>query len=207
MAKSAPKIIISRIIGFIIFLILLVIANVLIPVFNSNVYSDIVNFFNSNIILLLMLTLVGLINEIFWSFYFPFNIIAPITGSILSAYIITFIHRFFDFLNTYFPSSIILPWQTIQFIVFWIVLIAGYLTILIRQGKPREDWHEEMKKWHEQRWERKREKLKKKMEKLDRKLGKKQMKWEDVGNEFKHLFYNIGKSINNLFDKDKKKRK
>lgn len=195
MAKSVPKIIISRIIGFIIFLILLVVANALIPAFNSNVYSDIINFFNLNIILLFILTLIGLINEIFWSFYFPFNIIAPITGSVLSIYIVTFIHRGFDFLNTYFPSDIILPWQTIQSLVFWMVIIVSYLIILIRQGKPKEDWHEEMKKWHEQRWERKREKLKKKME------------WEDVGNEFKHLFYNIGRSINNLFDKDKKKRK
>lgn len=204
--KSAPKIIISRIIGFIIFLILLVIADALIPVFNSNVYSDIINFFNTNIILLLILTLIGMVNEIFWSFYFPFNIIAPITGSILSIYIITFIHRFFDFLNIYVQPNISLPWNAIQSTVLWIVLIVGYIIILVRQGKPRKEWHEEIKKWHEQRWERKREKLEKKMEKLDRKLGKKKVEWENVGNEFKMLFYNIGKSFNDMFDKGKKRK-
>lgn len=211
MAKSAPRIIISRIIVFIIFLILLAIANVLVPAFNSNVYSSIVNFLNSNIILLFILTIIGMINEIFWSFYFPFNIIAPITGSILGVYIVAFVYRCINFLDIFINNNsnimaAILPEETASIIVFWIVFIAGYLIILIRQGKPKEDWHEEMKKWHEQRWERKREKLKKKIEKLDTKLGKKQMKWGDVGNEFKHLFYNIGKSINNLFDKDKKKR-
>jgi hypothetical protein len=207
MAKSVPKIILSRIIGFLIFLILLAIANILIPAVDSKIYSSIINFFNTNLILLFILTIIGMINEVFWSFYFPFSIIAPITGAILSIYIIIFIHKLFDFLNIYIQPSIALPWQTIHFIVFWIVLIAGYLIILIRQGKPREDWHEEIKKWHEQKWERKKIKLQRKMKKIDRKLGKKKFEWEDVGNEFKTLFYNIGNSLNNLFEGKKKKIK
>ena len=173
MTKSAPRIILHRIIGFIIFLILLVIANALIPIFNSNVYSDIINFFNANIILLLILTLIGMVNEIFWSFYFPFNIIAPITGSILGVYIVTFVYRCINFLDIFIKNNsnimtAILPEGIVSMLVFWIVLIAGYLIILIRQGRPR-------KEWHEQRWERKRGKLEKKMEKLDRKLGKKKV--------------------------------
>jgi len=207
MAKSVPKIIISRIIGFIILLILLAIANALIPAFDSNIYSDIINFFNTNLILLFILTLIGMINEIFWSFYFPFSIVAPITGAILSIYIITFIHRLFDFLNTYVQPNLVLPWQTIQSFVFWIVIIAGYIVILVRQGKPREDWYKEIKRWHEERLERKKEKLEKKLDKIDRKIGKKKVEWIDVGNEFKTFFYNIGNSLNNLFEGKNKKRK
>lgn len=207
MAKSVSKIIISRIIGFIILLILLVIANILIPIFNNSLYSSIITFFNTNIILLLMLTLAGLINEIFWSFYFPFSIVAPITGAILSIYIILFIHKLFDFLSIYIQPDLVLPWQAIQSVVFWIVIIAGYFIILIRQGKPKQEWCEKVEKWHEQRWERKREKLNKKIEKLDRKLGKKKFEWEDVGDEFKTLFYNIGNSLNSLFEGKTKKRK
>jgi len=204
--RSIPRIIFSRIIGFIIFLILLAIANLLIPSINNNVYSDIVNFFNLNLILLLILTFIGLVNEIFWSFYFPFNIIAPITGSILSIYIITFIHHVYDFLEVYFIQNIVLPWQEIQIIVFWIVLITGYIIILIRGGKPREDVYQAVKRLREERWERKKEILERKIEKLDRRLGKKKVEWEDVGNEFKIFFYNIGESLNNLFNKDKEKK-
>ena len=206
MVKSVPHIIISRIIGFIIFLILLAIANALIPAINSSIYSDIVNFFNMSLVLLLILMFIGMINDIFWSFYFPFNIVAPIIGSILSIYTVIFIHRFFDFLANYFPSSIVMPWQTIQYLVFWIVLIAGYIIILIRKGKPREDIYGAVKRLREERWERKKEKLERKMEKIDRKLGKKKVEWNDVGNEFKTLFYNIGKSFNNMFERGNKKR-
>jgi len=207
MTKSIPRIILSHIAGFIIFLILLAVANILIPSINNDIYINIIQFFNSNLIFLLLLTFIGMINEIFWSFYFPFNIFAPIFSSILSIYVITFIYKIWSLLDVYIKSTLIIPIDLIYAIVPLIVFIAGYITIIARHGKPAEEWHRELKEMHKNRLERKRDKLKIKLEKVDKKLGKNKVEWEDVGDEFRLAFYNLGKSFNELFDKKNNKKK
>jgi hypothetical protein len=67
-------------------------------------------------------------------------------------------------------------------IVFLIVLVAGYITILARHGKPRNVWEEEHGRWHE--WGMRHMRRKTKVE------------WEDVGDEFRLALYNLGKNIN-----------
>lgn len=205
MAKSVPRIILSQIIGFIIFLILLAATNMLIPSINSIFYTQIILFFNSNIYLLLILTLIGILNEIFWSFYFPFNLVAPIISAVLSIYIITFIYKFWILANNYIESSIQIPLHAIYFAVFIIVLVFGYILLLARGGKPREDWQERHEKYKREKWEQRRKKYQKKIENLDKKV-RSNLDWEDVEDEFKLALYNLGRIINNLFAPKKKKR-
>jgi predicted PurR-regulated permease PerM len=205
MTKSIPRIIISKLIGFLIFLILLAVANILIPYINSGIYTSFVEFFNANITILAIITLIGLVNGVFWSFYFPFNTIAPLISAILSMYIITFIYRFWTLLDKYTGLNVsitspIFPIYLIYILVFFIVLISGYITILARHGKPKGEWEE---RW-ENKLERKKERLERKIDKIDRKMRRKGVEWDEIGDEFKLFFYNIGKGLNSLFKKNKK---
>lgn len=206
MAKSIPRIIISGIAGFLLFLILLAIANVLLPFINNSNYSGAVDFVNNNIILFFIIAFIGIINDIFWSFYFPFNIIAPVTGALLSVYIIMFLERLFNFFNTRLSTKIIIPFSELYFLVALIVFIAGYIIIAARHGRPRGDFEERWKERHKIRLKRRKERLEDEIKELSREV--KNIKWEDVGDEFKQALYNLGKSINNLFEeKDKAKKR
>ena len=207
MVRSIPHIIISRIIGFIIFLIILGIANFFIPNVPSKIYADAVNFFNSILLLLVLLMFVWMINEIFWNFYFPFNAIAPITSAVLGVYVVMFLYKFWNFIDDYIHSGINVPINSIYTAVALLSLIIGYIVILVRGGKSREVSDEHWKKWHENRLKRKEERLERKVERIDRKLGTKKVEWDDVGHEFKLFFYNISSGLNRLFEGDKKKKR
>lgn len=193
MARPVLRIIFSNILGFIMFLILLAIANLLVPHIPSSVYESIVDFFNSNILLFFGMMLVGMINEIFWSFFFPFNILAPITSATLSIFIVTFIYRAWYFIDSYVHTNIVLP-SSVYVPVALIVLFIGYITILARQGKPKEVYEQEAKK-----------PVPKKSEIIKRKPDEK-VEWEDVSNEFKLALYNLGRSINKSFEEGKRKK-
>ncbi len=125
--KSIFKIIIGRTIGFIIFLILLGIANL----FQfSELYNNIIDFFIRNLLLIFILFALGMINDIFW--IYKYNILAPIVSALLSIFIVTFIYRMFNFLEPYLGFNISLPISLIYAIVFIAVLIGGYVTIITR---------------------------------------------------------------------------
>jgi hypothetical protein len=201
MSRSAFKIVMSNVGGFILFLILLGTANILLPHINSLVYVDVVLFLNRSLVLFTIMMLVGLINDILWSFYFPFNILAPVSSAILSFFIVIFIFRVWSFLNNYVQSNFVLP-EFVYVPIALIVLVAGYVLILFRKGKPGEV-HKRRKK--EKELEEK-ERLGKKAEPASKRKQEETVEWQDVGDEFKHLFYNIGKSLNSFFGGKEKKK-
>jgi len=196
MPKSVFKIIISNIGGFIIFLIILAIANIIMPYIPSTIYADVVGFFNANIMLFLLMMFISMVNDIFWIFYFPFNILAPITSASLSIFVVVFFYRVWNFLNNYIKADITVP-AGMYTPVALLVLLIGYILILARRGKPREAYE----KWVDKRAEAE------KYSKAARKRPADEIDWDDVGNEFKLFFYNIGRSINKGFEKEKQKEK
>jgi hypothetical protein len=196
MARSVLKIILSNIAGFLFFLILLAIANILLKYIPSAIYADVVNFFNTNIFLFLVMMLIGMINDIFWSFYFPFNILAPISSALLSLFIVVFFYTVWNFLNIYIKADVAVP-KGMYTPVALLVLVVGYILILVRRGRPREVY---------EKWAEKKEEVKKKSESA-RKRPEQDIDWEDVGNEFKLFFYNLAKSMNKGFEKEKQKEK
>lgn len=178
MPHSAARIVIGRIAGFIFFLILLGVANILAPSTQNQVFIDIVVFFNSNLLLLLAITFIGMANEIFWNSSFPALLLAPISGTILSIYNIMFFYALWNFLDSsYFKTNAPIPINTIYAIVPLFVLVIGYITVLSRSLKKKEP------------------------EKKRKKTEKKTVEWEDVGEEFKLFFYNVGKAFNSIFKK------
>src|SRR5271157_4740854 len=200
---SAAGLIVKRTVGFIIFLIILLIANILASGFNNFVYSNIMQFFNTSIPLFFILFVIGIINDLFWSFYFPWNMFAPITSSILSIFVVTFLYRVWLFANSYVHSTFVIPLGLISTIVFIIVFISGYLHLARRGIEHEEFWNKkEWEKWKDWKKGWYREEIK-----SHKKKHKKRVDWEDVGEEFKLALYNLGDSINRSFDKHKKEDK
>ena len=194
MHKSVLSTILSRLVGFIFFLVGLGIANMLIPYLQNTLYSDVIAFFNVNILLFLIMMFLGLLTDIFWSFYFPFNIVAPIVSAVLSIYILTFIERLWNLITSYTHTAVVIPVEAIKLLVFLIVLFAGYVIILTRIGKPKEIPDKE---WYTERWKARLEKTK------PEKRQRQRIMWHEVGDEFRLLCYNLARSLNNLFEKKK----
>jgi hypothetical protein len=170
--------------GFIVFIILLSVASFVVPNISNSVYSDVIQFFNANVAIFFILFFIGMINEIFWSFYFPFNIIAPITSSVLSIFVISFFYKVWLFIDGYVHTNAYIPITMIYPIVIILTFIIGYVIIFTRGARRFGEKIEVVSKRKERRTKR--------------------TEWEDVGEEFRQAFYNLGRAINDSFEKKEK---
>jgi hypothetical protein len=183
--KSTGGVILSNTISFLVFLILLALANYLKIYIDSAIYAAIINFLVTNLWLSFIIFFTTLIAEIFWTFKLPLNLPAPILSAISSIFIITYIERLWSFINAtaitniYFPADIIYP------VVFWIVIAVGYILILVRFGKEKSESGEPEKKPKEKK--------------------KSNVEWSDVGEQFKQALYNLGNSLRNACEPKKKR--
>jgi hypothetical protein len=191
MPKSPAWTVLSRIGGFVFFLLLLVIANILIPSINNQSFADIISFLNANIFLLLAITFLGMVNDIFWNSSLPINLLAPVSSTILSIYLIMFFYAFWIFLDaSYFRTCAQIPIAGIYVIIPFFTLVICYLVILARGGQPAADWREKMER-----------------KKMERKTQKDKVEWDDIGYEFKLALFNLGRSLNKaLRGKEGKKK-
>lgn len=181
MKKKISSLVLEKTIPFGIFIIGLLIMNL----FMKNMPSPIpliVSFFNANIYLFLILFFLGILTDLFWNIKFPLNIFAPISSSVLSIFIIAFFYNLWNFVDSFINSGITIPINLIYIIVFLITLISGYVRIFAQKTVKGKD--------------------------VKKSKGKKyKLKWEDVGEEFKLVFYNIAHGLNKLFSSKKKVRK
>ncbi len=200
-SHGALGIIFKRFIGFIVLIIFLIVANILVKYVNNSVYTNVIGFFNSVIALFIILLFIGTINEILWSLNFPFNLIAPVTGAILSIFIVDFFYRLWQLVQSYADIHVELPMAIIYPFVFVVVLVLGYLSLLARGTKTSEEWREHMKK--------EKSELKREMKSIrpdkERHRGKDKVTWEDVGEEFKFALFNLGVSINKALERRREK--
>ena len=201
--KSFFKVIFGRLIGLLIFLVLLGIANLLKYVINNQVFLEVVQFLNINLKLIIIIGLIFLVSDLFWILVFPFNLPAPILSAIASIFVITFLFKvgflIEKFLEISFLSKIE-PFSTgIYLLVFFIVLISGYFSIFSKIGI-----RERREIWVEKRVEKKEIPIKK--EKQERKV-----EWKDVSEEIKGVLYDsalsLRKSINKKPERKSKKQK
>jgi hypothetical protein len=125
---------VSRMIGIICFLIVVVLANILTFYVASPLYHSGVDFLNLNFWLLLLIAIIIFIGDIFGAFPFPLNLPAPVIKAIGSVFIIAFVLRVFEWVDTTTGNNIYHYFWLLSFvivpIVFIIVLLAGYYEIL-----------------------------------------------------------------------------
>jgi hypothetical protein len=125
---------VSRMIGIICFLIVVVLANILIFYVSNPLYHAGVDFLNLNFWLLILIGIIIFIADIFGALPFPMNLPAPIIKAIGSVFIIAFVLRVFDWVDSATGNNIYHYFWLLSFvivpIVFIIVLVSGYYEII-----------------------------------------------------------------------------
>lgn len=125
---------VSRMIGIISFLIVVVLANILTYYVKSPLYHSGVEFLNLNFWLLLLIGIIIFVADIFGAFPFPLNLPAPVIKAIGSVFIIAFVLRVFEWVDSTTGNHIYHYFWLLSFvivpIVFIIVLLAGYYEII-----------------------------------------------------------------------------
>lgn len=132
MVKSSFRIVMGKTMGFLVFLIVLGLANILEKSVSNPVYSRVLDFFNMTILLFFAIVIFGILSELFWNFIFPFNILAPWFSGILGLLISNLIFLMLDVLEKNAIVSVNLPSVLISWLVFWTVVFVSYAILAIR---------------------------------------------------------------------------
>jgi signal transduction histidine kinase len=173
MAKSAIGVTVSRLIGLIVFLILLAIANVI--SFNSYFYTGIVGFFNTKILVIIFFTLLLYLGELFFVFGFPINMPAPIFNAFGGAFLVSFIFDLFAKLGSLMGTNALYALRPIEWllviIVFLLALIIGYVRVFSEIGSKKKE----------------KKKIKKKIDE--------EHDWDDIKREIKTAVYHATKNL------------
>ena len=187
MKKGMIRKVVERTFGFLIFLILLAVANYLTIYIHNYYFVSIIGFLVYNLVLSFIIFIVGVFSDVFWRLKFPLNLLAPFITAISSLLILTYIFRMWNLLNTFVATNAVIPEYLVYSLVFILTILIGYFIIIIRMLKQKEKADGQ-------------EKLKSK-----EKNEEKTIDWEDIGEQFKSALYGLGKSLNSLFTKDKDK--
>jgi len=134
--RSLGWVFVSRMIGIICFLIVVVLANILTYYVANPVYHSGVNFINGNFWLLLLIAVILLVADLFGAFPFPLNLPAPVIRAIGSVFCIAFILRVFQWVDAVTAMNLYPAFWLVSFLVvplvFLIVLATGYFKIMRR---------------------------------------------------------------------------
>lgn len=124
----------TRMIGIITILIAIVLANILTHYIANGVFNSAVAFINSNFWLLMLIAIILFIGALFAALPFPFNLPAPIIRAFGSVFCIAFILAIFSWVDGIAQTRLYSMFWVLAFIivplVFLIVLVSGYFTIL-----------------------------------------------------------------------------
>lgn len=193
--KSFFGVFFSGIFGFLFSMLLLFFANIAIPFVNNPVFTKIVLFLDSNIWLYIIISFIFFISELFSALIFPFNLPYPIFAAIGSMFLLTFIYRIFTLVESMTGKEIFGFFRTFEFLIypllFIIIIIASYAEIFSRLFR----WlygEEGIKEMKTEARRARREKMKK--------------TWEEVGDEFRDMLYDIAHSIRTAINPERKKK-
>jgi hypothetical protein len=132
--KPLSWVFVSRMIGIICFLIIVVLANILTYYITNSFFNSGVTFLNDNFPLLIIIAVVLLVADISDAFSFPFNLPAPLIRAIGSVFFILFILRVIQFVDENASTNLYTPSWYLAFLIvpliFLIVLVTGYYSIL-----------------------------------------------------------------------------
>jgi len=132
--RSLGWVFISRMMGIICFLIVVVLANILTFYVSNPTYHAAVQFLNINFWLLLIIGIILFVGDIFRAFPFPLDLPYPVIKAIGSVFVIAFILRIFEWVDRITTNSLYHYFWLISFVivplVFIVVIISGYYEIL-----------------------------------------------------------------------------
>ncbi len=133
-------------IGIICFLIIVVLANLLTYYVTNSVFTSGITFLNENFWLLILIAVVLLAADIFDATSFPFNLPAPLVRAIGIVFLLLFLLRVIQFVDSIAATNFYTPSWYFAFLIvpliFLIVLVSGYYAILRqlwREPKQKEE--------------------------------------------------------------------
>jgi hypothetical protein len=132
---------ISRIIGIVVFLILIVILNILIRQVSSPFFHSFVFFLNANLWLVLLFSIFLMFGDLLRAVFFPLNLPYPLFSGTGSVLFLMFLFRFMDFIDRELALGFFqyIGWiyYLLAPILFLIVLACGYIDIFRKVCCPR----------------------------------------------------------------------
>ncbi|MDD5317509.1 MAG: hypothetical protein PHF51_02125 [Candidatus ainarchaeum sp.] len=136
--RSIPGILLSKTLFFALFLLLLLLANALIPVFNDQTYQALVGFMldRNNLAFIAVTWLLLLVGEVFNALPFPYSLPSPLfsaTGALLLiVFVYAFISKAGDSMGADLRTAFAFVPVFVYPLVFALVLFLGYLVIMLR---------------------------------------------------------------------------
>jgi hypothetical protein len=185
---SLKTVVWSGVLGILFFLVVVGVLNIIAANIENPIFHSLVIFLNQNVILIVVISVLILLGNIFEIFTFPLNLVYPWFNAAAGMLWVVFIFRaliLVDYLSSENIYSVFVPLYLIALLLVpIIVLIVGYVHVfsgLTAKEKP------------EKRT----------------KMAKKRIKWSDIGEEFKEALYNLGRTLKEAFapKSGKKKRK
>jgi hypothetical protein len=132
--KPLSWVFVSRMIGIICFLIVVVLANILKFYVSSPVYQSGIVFLNENFWLFIIIAIIFLVADLFGAFPFPLNLPAPIIRAFGSVFCIQVMLIIFQWVDGITGTTLYHFFWLISFLliplVFLIVLVSGYYEIM-----------------------------------------------------------------------------
>jgi hypothetical protein len=125
--------VVSGLTGIIVFLVLLVILGYLASYFHNAFLLGFVSLLVDNLLLIITMGIVFMVADVFSSFRYPFNLPGPLISGLGSLLVVSLIFILLDFFDLWYGtgmSAIFLNTEYIlYFLVFFIVVITGYVRI------------------------------------------------------------------------------
>lgn len=140
MAKNLVWRILSRVLGLIIFLIMILAVNIMTNYVHNIILDEVVKFLNSELIIIILISVFFVVAEIFTALEFPFNLPTPLFNAIASIFVVSFLLDTFVFViriiigenltgTARLASFVVYP------LVFIITIIIGYIGIFSHIGR------------------------------------------------------------------------
>jgi hypothetical protein len=131
---SILKVVFTKAISFLVYIIILICLNMIMPLVGNLLFREVVVFLNASIMIIFMATLFFLLGSVFSELSFPVNIPAPLLNAVGSLFIVNFILRIFYFISQRIQEKALLVLESsyglIYLCVFLAVLLSGYLEIM-----------------------------------------------------------------------------
>jgi hypothetical protein len=136
MRKSLLRKVLLKAIGFIVFLAMMLALNVLAVLLPEPYFVSIVEFLDSNFLLLILLNLLFFFGDVFSALDFPLDLPAPIFSAVGGVFLLTFIIKVLELVAVLTDGAVVVnlrPIATLLYIlVFILAFFFGYLSIILR---------------------------------------------------------------------------
>ena len=184
--RSILSITLSKIIGLLLFFIFIWALNH--EKFEDIINQEMVNFLNMHIWFIIALSLIFYFGELFYTFKFPLNIVYPIFNIVGSILLLDFLFKLINLVETIIEIEVFAVIYTfkplIYIIIPLIVLIVGYLKVYESLNPKKSE---------------------KTTSKNNSNNNNNRIEWADVTNQYKLALFNLGSTLKNKFNPDKKK--